>query len=435
MLGLPNALYYFLPRDQVAKRGLILDNMALLLGGAVLFSLFILCGGYHLLAMRFENPDLRGSLPWLAPYPLLVMPIAGLAAVLVIADRTRLLAVYNMLSSLALTVAGIIAVLSTRSYMAPVLVRIAVSAILLPVAVLLLFRFIPGALRWPNIASMSAMLKYSVPLGLASMLGSITLQLHSIIVASLCSPEEFAVYINGAMEIPLIGVVTGSITTVVFAEMAELCAHGDRPAALRLFQDASLRSACILFPTMCFLIVAAHPFILVLYSEQYKDSALPFLIYLFVLPVRVVVYGAALMALGMTRVVLVRSSLDLLVNGVLCFVLVNTVGYLGAALATVLTLYAWTIPYNLVKIGQGFDVSWRKVLPFGGLARILAVCVVGMPLAAVGVYAIPGIPLSRLCLAAILYGPMVAYLLYRMSFLHVPIWVQARIPASLRVRA
>ena len=435
MLGLPNALYYFLPREQNAKRGVIVDNMALLMGGGLLFSLFILCGGYHLLALRFDNPDLRHTLPWLAPYPLLVMTVAGLAAVLVVADRTHTLAVYNVISSLILTVGGIVAVLATRSYMAPVLVRIAISAILLPVAVLLMFRAFHGSLRWPNPTSMWSMLCYSVPLGLASMLGSITLQLHSIIVAALSSPEDFAVYINGAMEIPLIGVVTGSITTVVFAEMADLCAQGRRPEALRLFHTACLRSACILFPTMCFLLVAANPFITLLYSEQYRESVLPFTIYLFVLPVRVVVYGAALMALGMTRVVLMRSVLDLSINASLCFVLVHAFGYLGAAFATVMTLYGWTIPYNLVKIGQGFEVSWRKVLPFGGLAKILAVCMAGMPIAAIGIRAIPSMPLGCLGLAAILYGPLVAFLLYRTSVLVLPSWLQAMIPVCLRTRA
>lgn len=433
ILGLPNALYYFLPREMQSKRGVVVDNMALLVGAGLLFSFFIAFGGHRLLAMRFDNPDLRATLPWLFPYPLLVMPIAGLAAVLVFADRTRTLAVYNVLSSLALTLAGIVAILVTKSYAMPVMVRVVIPAVFLPIALYLMFTAVPGAMRWPRWSSMVGMARYSVPLGLATTLGSITLQMHSVIVASLCTPEDFAVYINGAMEIPIIGIVTGSITTVVFAEMAELCAKGDKPAALQLFHKASLKSASILFPTMCFLLVTAKPFIIFLYSEQYQASVIPFVIYLFVLPIRIVVYGAALMALGMTRVILVRSILDLAINSILCFVLVKTIGYIGAAIATIITLYCWTIPFNLKKISDGIGVSWRKSLPLAKLVKMFALCIVCMPLAVVGAYAIPMFSLGRLGLAAVLYWPAVGYLLYKAKFLVPPLWLDKLVPGAMRI--
>lgn len=434
MLGLPSAIYYFFPREKEMKRGVIVDNMALLIGAGLLFSLFIALGGNQLLAMRFNNPDLQHTLQWLIPYPLIIMPIAGFAAIMVCADRTKALAVYNVLSSIILAIAGIAAILWTQSYAAPVLVRITVPALLLPIAIGLMFKAVPGPLRWPSWLPMREMIKYSVPLGLATMLGSITLQLHSIIVASLCSPEDFAVYINGAMEIPVIGIITGSITTVVFAEMAELCSKGDKAAALKLFHKASIKSACILFPTMCFLLVVAEPFITFLYSAKYHDSITPFLIYLFVLPVRIVVYGAALMALGMTRVILVRSIFDLTINCILCFVLVKTIGYIGAAIATILTLYLWTIPFNLNKISFGFGVRWQKSLPYKDLARILAICVLCSPLAVFGVDAFSMIAIGRLSLAALLYWPLVLYLLYRTNFVVPPSRVERLIPRALRVQ-
>lgn len=433
MLGLPHAIYYFLPREQQMKRGVIVDNMALLAGGGVLFSLFIACGGNQLLAMRFDNPDLRHTLSWLIPYPLIIMPIAGFAAVMVCAERTQTLAIYNVLSSIILTVAGISTIIWTQSYTAPVVARVVVPAVFLPIVVGFMFKAVPGPLRWPRWSSMQEMVRYSAPLGLATMLGSITLQLHSIIVASLCSPEDFAVYINGAMEIPVIAIVTGSITTVVFAEMAELCSKGDKAAALQLFHKASIKSACVLFPTMCFLLATAEPFIVFLFSEQYHASVTPFVIYLFVLPVRIVVYGAALMALGMTRVILLRSIFDLVTNCILCFVLVKTIGYIGAAIGTILTLYLWHIPFNLAKLGEGFGVSWGETLPFLALFKILLLCVMCMPLAAVGAFGFHLALLLKLILAAILYGPAVAYLLYRLKYLVPPSRLERLIPKLLRV--
>jgi len=434
MLGLPNAVYYFMPREAKTKRGVIIDNMALLVGMGLLFSLFIVLGGHQLLAMRFNNPDLGRTLKWLIPYPIIMMPIAGLSAVMVCADKTRTLAIYNVLSSSTIAIAGIFAILATKSYELPILVRIIVPAVFLPIALHLMFTAVPGAKRWPRWTSMKGMVRYSVPLGLATMLGTITLQLHSLIVAAICSPEDFAVYINGAMEIPLIGLVTGSITTVVFAEMAEMCSKGDKAGALQLFHKASIKSACILFPVLCFLLVTAKPFIVFLFSEQYHGSITPFVIYLFVLPVRIVVYGAAFMALGMTRVILFRSIFDLAINGILCFVLVKMIGYIGAPIALVLTLFLWTTPFNLYKVGQGFGVPLKATLPIKALLKMLSLCVLCIPLAILGAYAFPMISLGRLVFAAILYWPFVMYLLYRAKYLVPPLRLERLIPSALRVQ-
>jgi len=432
MLGLPNAVYYFLPREKQYKRGVLVDNIALLLGAGLIFSLFIGFGGYKLLAMRFNNPDLLHTLPWLVLYPLLLMPVAGVSAVLVYADQTKTLAVYNVMSSLLLTLSGIVAVLATKSYAAPILVRIIVPAVVLPIAIYLMFKAVPGTMRWPKWLGMQAMVRYSVPLGLASIFGSITLQMDSMIVSSMCSPEDFAVYYNGAMELPLIGIITGSITTVVFAEMAKLCARGDKVAALQLFHKASIKSACILFPTMCFLLVTANPFITVLYSEQYQASVVPFVIYLFVLPVRIVVYGAALMALGMTRVVLFRSIIDLTINAILCFFLVKQFGYIGAAVSLVVMLYVWSTPYNLHKIAEGFNVRWSDSLPFKSLFRILLICILCIPLAVLGAYGFPLFALGKMILAAFFYWPIVGYLLYRQRFFVLSARFERLIPELIR---
>ena len=433
MLGLPNAVYFFLPREQNGKRGVIVDNIALLVASGLFFSLFIALGGHRLLAMRFDNPDLANTITWLVPYPLLVMPVAGLSAVLVCADRTRTLAVYNVVSSVVLAISGIVAILATRSFTAPILVRIIVPAFFLPIALYLMFTSASGPVRWPQWPTMREMVCYAVPLGLAGMLGTITLQLHSIIVASLCAPEDFAVYINGAMEIPVVGIVTGSIATVVFSEMAELCARGEKAAALQLFHKASIKSACILFPTMCFLLATASPFITFLYSEQYQASVVPFVIYLFALPVRIVVYGAALMALGMTRVILVRSILDLGINALLCFMLVRAMGYIGAALATMVTLYLWNVPFNLRKISRGFDVTWKESLPFRSLLKLFSLCALCMPLAVLGTNAFDLVPFGRLSLAAVLYWPVVVCLLIRAGFLVLFPQVDRFIPATFKV--
>lgn len=433
LLGLPNALYYLLPRTETGKRGILVDNIALLTILGLIFSFFLLLGGHVMLAERFDNPDLQQTLSWLMVYPLLMMPIAGMAAPMVIAGRVTALAVYNAVSSLAVTSVSIGAVLLTQSYEIPILVRILVPGLALPIGLYLMFRSVPGSLRLPCVSSMLEMARFALPLGLATMLGTITMQLHALIVAALCTPEDFAVYINGAIEIPLIGIVTGSITAVIFAEMSTLCAAGNKPKAVDIFRKAAEKSACLLIPTMFYFAVAAESFILFLYSEEYKDSIQPFLIYLAIIPARIVVYGAAMMALGMTREILFRSMIDLLVNAAFCYLFVRAFGYLGAAIGLVATLYFWTIPYNLHKIAEGFGVHWTHLLPWKELMAISAIGLVSTVPALLVIHGLQDfIQAMQLLFSGIAYVLVCGYLLYCARLITLPQKLIQRLPEVLQ---
>lgn len=404
-LGIPSALYYLLPRAPGDRKGTVIDALAMLTFAGLGFSLFLALGGGAMLARWFDNPDLATTLPWMVAYPLFMLPVAAISTILVFAERVRTLAVYTTLVSLATTAAMIAALLWEPGYEAPVIARIAVAAAALPVGLLLTSGLFAGRSRLPRPAAMRAMLRVSVPMGLAFMLGTLTLQLHSLIVAALCTPEQFAVYANGAIEVPIIGIVVGSITTVLFAEMANACAAGDKPGALALFRSAAVQAACILLPTMVYMAVAAEPFIVFLYSQAYAESVTPFTIYLLVLPPRIVVYGAALMALGLSRAVLVRSAVDLVFNAVACLVLVSAFGYNGAAMGLVATLYLWTVPYNIYKIAQGYEVRWTALLPWRTLGKVLATSAGAGPAAWVTLHLLGGAPaFLRLAASSVVFG-------------------------------
>jgi O-antigen/teichoic acid export membrane protein len=417
-LALPSALYFFLPRKPGHERTVLVSNLLLLCAMSVVFSGFLLLGGAHLLAWRFNNPALEPTLKLLALYPLFTLPASALEACLVARNQVTMLAIYNILSRLLLTCVLIGVCVWVARPDALVVAQVAVAGAVLVPAVFLMFRFCRGGEVWLDATLMREMLKYSVPLGLATMLGTMTLQLASVIVSSMCTPEEFAIYSVGAVEIPLIGIVTGSITTVVLADMSRLVQEGNKAEALRLFQMAALRSAAVLLPAMVFFLIAAEPFIEGLYSAKYHDSIVPFRLYLLILPIRIVTYGAALMALGMTKTVLFRSVVDFLLNALFCAVLVHFFGYLGGAFSILAVLYSWTSLYNLHTIGKGFNVRFWQVLPFRKFASVLGIALIaGLPAGAVGIWVHwPNIP--KFVLLTFVYWPLVMVLLHR--FGHLP---------------
>jgi len=421
MLGLPNALYYFLPRTEARKKTITIENMFLLAILSMVFSVFMLLGGYKYLALRFNNPELVQTLKWMIGYPLYIMPIAVISSVLVIKGKTITLSIYNSITSVVLLIGTIAGLYITHSYTGPLLAQIFLPVLFFPVAMVLIFRNVPGKIGKIERSSMAEMLKYAAPLGLATMMGSLMLQLDKVIVSWMCAPEEFANYVNGAIEIPLIGVITGSISTVLLSDMSTLCYQNKGNEAIVLFRKATQYSASILLPVMAFLALTAKPFIITLFSEKYIESKVPFMIFLLIIPIRTVMYGSALMAIGKSKIILYRSFFDLFINLILSIILIYFIGYLGAAIATVITLYGWTVPYNLYHIGKGFKVKPMQVLPLAAMMKITIISTLALIPATVFLFFTDIIPpVFQLFLAAGIYFPVVFLILYKKEYLYVP---------------
>lgn len=370
VLGLPEALYYFMPNEKERARGVLLENLiSLCILGAV-FSMFLLLGGNRLLAWRFHNPSLEHSLLILAPYPLFMLPAAAFSACLMARDRVKQVAVFNVLSRLVVLIIILAASLAWRTPEAAIWGTVLASLVMLIPSLQLMFKATSGSIASFSISGMLQQLKFSAPLGLASMLGTLALSLDSIIVSSMCPPEQFAIYANGAFEIPLIGIITGSMTSVLLPDLAKHFKQGERAEALALWKRCATKSALVIFPSMIFLFCMAPEVISLLFSDRYAESALPFRFYLFLLPIRIVTFGAMIMAAGESKWVLVRSVGDLAVNAVICVVMVYFFGYIGAIIATIVTIYLWTVPFNTIVISRLYEENPLRLYPFKELAVI-----------------------------------------------------------------
>lgn len=370
-LALPSAIFYFLPSTNKNQRGLLYENISLLVAASSIFGLVLICGGSGLLASRFDNPTIENGLNWIAVFAVLSAAASPTAACLTVKERITLLSAYNVVTRVTTGVAVVGAAVFFHSAIASIIAMVIASVFRLVFAMTVMLRVIrPDYVRM-QLTRMRSMLFYAIPFGLASMLGSLTLQLDKFIVAAMCAPTEFAIYSNGAIELPVIGIVTGSIATIILADMRRAIVGGDENAARLLFRRAAVKSGCFLLPLMCVLFVVADDLIVLLFSDSYAESVLPFRLYLLFLPIRIAFFGTALMALGMSSAVFYRGIIDLLLNAALSVVFVYYWGSVGAAIATVVMLYVWHVPFNMWVTAKGFGCRLVEVYPFKQLASIL----------------------------------------------------------------
>jgi O-antigen/teichoic acid export membrane protein len=384
-MGVSHALYYFLPNETHRIRGRVVDSICILGFTGVLFALFMAFGGNQLLAQKFSNPRVGGLLLWMIPYAIVTTPASLVSTVLVTRDKAILASVFVVVKQLLVGAGTVIPLLMWENAEAPLVGNVTASVILGIVSIGLMIRSTPSDNGKPSGASIAEMTKFALPLGVATMVSVVALQLDKIIVGMMCSAEDFATYALGAMEVPFIGVITGSITMVMLVEMRKHVSAGERMEALQLFHRVAEKSAYVLLPVMCFFLVTADCFMQLLYGIDYAESAYAFRFYLLLLPIRCVVFGSLLISLGKNAFILKRSLLDLTVNGFLSVMMVSYMGPKGAVIATVTTIYLWTVPSNLLCISRAIGVSAYSVLP---LRKMVSILVILLPLVCLSLLAV-----------------------------------------------
>ncbi len=375
MLGLPQALYYFLPGENKRPRSLLMGNVLLLSFMAGLFTLFLLFGGNRLLAWRFNNPNIARTLLILAPYPLFMLPASGLSACLIARNRVKQVAVYNVLSRLFMLSVVLTAVLICRTPAAAIVGTVVGAGMVLVPALKLMFAACNVGSLLPSTNGMWSQLKYAVPLGLAGIIGTISKSLDKIIVSSMCSPEQSAVYINGAIEIPLIGVLTGSVMAILIPDLVKMYKAAQYGELRVLWHRAMVKCSLLILPIMVFLLVMAPEVIRLLFSDRYVESVHPFRVYLLALPVRITQFGAIFMATRRNKLIVYRAMTGLILNMFLSIILIRFLGYIGAAISTVLIVYLWTVPYNLFFISRILTINFRSIIPVSILTKVLIVSI------------------------------------------------------------
>lgn len=374
-LGLGAGIYYFLPIEKDRVRGLVVDAMLILFLMGCLYAAFIVLGGNYLLAKRFSNPEIASTLVYLTPLPLIMLPASLIGSVLVIRERVHQLTVYNVLANLILAGGLVGACLTWKSPEFIVLTKVVILCCTGLVGIFQVFHALPADAWKPNWINIRRIVGFSIPLAAASMIGVLSLQMDKLIVSSMCTPEEFAVYVVGAIEIPVIGIITGSVMAVILPDLRQMLKLEKYDVAIQLFQTAASKTSLLLIPLMVFLFVSAEPLITTLFSEKYLQSVSPFRWYLLMIPMRIVVFGSFLTALGLNRLILIRSAVGLLVNAVLSVLLVYRLGYVGAIIGTLLSLYLVEGVWCVHAISKATKTKFFHVLPFSHFAKLFLISI------------------------------------------------------------
>ena len=235
-----------------------------------------------------------------------------------------------------------------------------------------------GPIR-PSAASAKAQLVYGIPLGLSVMVDNVSRNIDKAMVSNFAGPDEFAIYANGAMELPLFSVLTGSMMSVLLTDYKRLLDEDNPKEIIRLLHRAMLASGTFIFPAMFYLLCVAPEFMATFFGPVYRDSSTVFRIYLLVLPARTLVFGSILLAAGRTRTLAAASAITLVVNAILNYFALSAFGVIGAAAATVVTVYLVGVSVRAIVSTHILKCSIREFLPWYDVGRLFVASMAGLP--------------------------------------------------------
>ena len=327
--GVPQSLYYFLPRTEQGRPYVV--HVLVLLAGAGAVAAALVLAATPWIGLLFSAPRLPEYRYALAAYAGFFLAATPLETLFTSQGRTGLAAVnylvWDTLRAAAMTV--------------PILLGLGLHTTMWSVAALMVARTLatwgmavnaaPGP--WWNRAALRAQLAYAVPFGAAMAISVPQHSLHQWVVSAHFDPALFAIYTVGCFQLPIVDLLYTPTTEVLMVHVGELERGGRLADAVALFRDAAARLAFVFVPTCAFLIAAAPAFIEAIFGTRFLP-AVP----LFRVSTLAVLFGCfpvdgLLRARGETRAILASYLAKAVITVPLVLLLVETMGLIGGVVS------------------------------------------------------------------------------------------------------
>lgn len=281
--GFSMSAYYFLSRETV-RRGAAICNILLfnaVIGGLACLALFFYP---QIIGNIFQSDDLTRLVPKIGIVIWIWIFSTFLETVAIANQEARLATVFIIFAQFSKTflmVGAVILFGTVESFIYAAMIQGVLQTAIL-------FAYLNSRFpRFWNEFGLKFFIEQAIyvgPFGLAGILWILQNDVHNYFVGYKFSSAEFAIYAYGCFQLPLIGMLTESVTSVLIPRMSELQTTNDKREMIRITMRAMQKLAFFYFPIYIFLLITAQTFIITLFTADYLPSVPIFIINLTLLP-------------------------------------------------------------------------------------------------------------------------------------------------------
>jgi O-antigen/teichoic acid export membrane protein len=331
-LGFGMSAYYYLPREKdPTRRGQVVLNILLfnLVMGAAACLVLIFWPG--LIAHIFRDPGISSYATLLGIVILLWLFSSFLETVAVANQELKLATIFIVAGQLTRTLLLLAAAVVFDSVHALVYAAL-IHGVLQSLGLLwyVVSRF-PGFWRKFDWSLTGKQVAYALPFGLTGLLYTFQTDLHNYFVSNRFDAAAFAIYSIGVAQLPLIGILKESVSSVVLPRISYLQEQGKEREILMLLASATRKLAAVFIPLYVFLMVTGREFLTFMFTSAYLVSWPIFAINLTMLPLSLLEVDAVTRAYESHRFFLVRLQVALsIVNVFALWFCISRFGLIGA---------------------------------------------------------------------------------------------------------
>ncbi|MBQ7832904.1 MAG: polysaccharide biosynthesis protein [Lachnospiraceae bacterium] len=376
-LGLPNSVNFFLVNDDAKERRRFLSvyyTLSTII--CVIMGVALVCA-VPLLVFYFENPQIEKFAYFLALFPWTSVIIASMANVMVVYKQIKKLMLLNAINSFVALFAILLVQIAGWSFQEYMKIYL-LGEIIITICIYVIVNGFEGRLNFLiDIKLVKDIFRYSIPIGLASILGTINIELDKLMIGKLYDTESLAIYANAGKELPLT-IIASSFTAVLLPRMAKKIKEKRVHEAIELWGKTVELSFIFMGLIVSMLIVFAPQIVTVLYSEKYLPGVGVFRVYAMVLLLRITYFGMILSSMGKTKSVLYSSLMTLGVNTIFNLLLYKVLGFEGPAFATFISITVAGVT-QLKETSKVTGISFIKIFPWKKLIYHAAInCIFGI---------------------------------------------------------
>lgn len=369
LLGIPNAINFFLPRTETnAERQKFLNTffslntiLALVAGVVMLISL-------PFQVWYFENDGIYSFWFFAVIMPWAKISLQERGNLLVASHKAKTLIVHTFINSICLLGIIILTRVIDQSFFFYMCLYVTVE-ILFGLLVYWEGAKLAGRFRFHiDWELCKRILIFSVPIGLSDMVSVISKEVDKFMIGGFLDTESLAIYTNAATELPL-SIISASFVAVLMPKLSKMVKEKKIEDGVKIWKDTT--SFTYIF--MCFgvaaLVVFAPQVMSILYSPKYLPGVGVFRIYALILLWRTAYFGTMLSLHGETKKVLYCSVSSMLINVGLNFALYMTIGFTGPAWSTFIAVGLVDL-FQLKLSSKVTGVPMARIFPWMDLLKI-----------------------------------------------------------------
>jgi glycosyltransferase involved in cell wall biosynthesis/2-polyprenyl-3-methyl-5-hydroxy-6-metoxy-1,4-benzoquinol methylase len=383
-LGVGMSAYYFMPRER-ERRGQVVFNILLfylLMAGSVCL---IFALRPQMAAIIFNSSDLAAYAPLIGLVIFLWVTSSFLETAAIAHQEFRLATFFVIGSQITKTLLLLGAALSFGTVWGLIYAALIQGA--LQTTVLLVYLRSRFGAFWRSFewSMMRKQLAYALPLGIAAVIAGMQSDIDNYFVANQFGPAAYAIYAIGCFQLPIIGIISDSVGSVMIPRVSYLQKFGRRQEIINLTAKMMRKLAAAYFPLYVFLIILGREFITTLFTSQYLSSYPIFAINITLIPLAILTSGSdpVMRAYPEHRYFLLKTRVILLIVLILALSFgTKQFGMIGTITMAISMSFIERV-VTLVKAGSVLQVRWRDARLLKDVGKVAAAALAAGMVAAI----------------------------------------------------